>query len=610
MHVDFICGNSEIDGQSFCLGIESLCTILDLSVNLIVFLIRGAMFAREVSTDKNRLSLNICSLGELLDMYHEHQATKIHDKIFALLGMCSDDDLSVAGLVPSYTISWGKLMRSLVQFILGDHASISAWDDKELAVIRAKVRIVGKISSTENIYSQGRQTVQSIFRDSDNGHIRKRLTSWNLQASAKLIQSGDLICFLQGASKPLIIRPCGNHFVIIIIAARPPDYIQTKTGKNSTEWTNLSQSTFTPRDLSLVWDWKASSERLQSMGTYDSSLQAQCQHLEVSKTYLEAQLDAVVDLWNVVLGLGDLQEYERAEEKLQEVMDAYIVPFVQGQNLHLASNQTDLASSSWEAAKFNQKICALLNETIELEAKSKYRTRGLLSWAAEKGHNFVVKLLLDNKAHVDLLDQTKRSPLSYAAANGHEAVVNLLLKSSAEVNSRDKEERTPLSWAAENGHGAVAKLLIAEPMVAVDLSDDSGQTSLLYAVQGGHQHVMELLLGAGANPSLKDFKNRKPLSYAAEHGHTAVLQILLATNGVDVNAEDHNRRTPLSFAAEKGHEVIVHHLLADEGIDFYTTDSRWWTPLSYATENGHEAVVQLLLAAAKPSSFGFFPRNS
>jgi hypothetical protein len=42
-------------------------------------------------------TLGISSLGGLRDMYHAHEATQIHDKVFALLGM-SSDDLSKSGL--------------------------------------------------------------------------------------------------------------------------------------------------------------------------------------------------------------------------------------------------------------------------------------------------------------------------------------------------------------------------------------------------------------------------------------------------------------------------------------------------------------------------------
>ncbi|KAH8708394.1 ankyrin repeat protein, partial [Phaeosphaeriaceae sp. PMI808] len=81
--------------------------------------------------------------------------------------------------------------------------------------------------------------------------------------------------------------------------------------------------------------------------------------------------------------------------------------------------------------------------------------------AARLGIATLVKLLLEGEARVDLEDPwSGRTPLSWAAEGGHEAVVKLLLATGkVDVDSGDKDGRTPLSWAAEGGHEAVVKLL-------------------------------------------------------------------------------------------------------------------------------------------------------
>ncbi|KAL8366631.1 hypothetical protein RB595_010476 [Gaeumannomyces hyphopodioides] len=185
---------------------------------------------------------------------------------------------------------------------------------------------------------------------------------------------------------------------------------------------------------------------------------------------------------------------------------------------------------------------------------------------------------------------------SWAAEKGHQAVIQLLLDTGkAEVDSKDKYRRTPLSWAARNGHEAVAKLLLDTGKVDVDSKDNVGQTPLWWAVEKGHEAVVKLLLGTGkVDVDSKDNYGQTPLSWAAEKGHEAVVKLLLDTGKVDVDSKSSSGRTPLSWAAEKGHEAVVKLLLDTGKVDVDSKDNIGWTPLWWAAQNGHEAVVKLL----------------
>jgi ankyrin repeat domain-containing protein 50 len=228
----------------------------------------------------------------------------------------------------------------------------------------------------------------------------------------------------------------------------------------------------------------------------------------------------------------------------------------------------------------------------EVDSNDDLYRRTPLSWAAEGGHEAVVKLLLASKAEVDSKDSVGQTPLSWAAERGHEAVVKLLLVSKAEVDLKDYSSQTPLSWAAGRGHEAVVKLLLVSK-AEVDSKDYGGQTPLSWAAESGHEAVVKLLLASKAEVDSEGYDGRTPLSWAAERGHEAVVKLLLVSKA-EVDLKDNSySRTPLSWAAERGHEAVVKLLLAGKAkVD--SKDCYGWTPLSWAVENGHEAVVKLL----------------
>jgi len=214
-----------------------------------------------------------------------------------------------------------------------------------------------------------------------------------------------------------------------------------------------------------------------------------------------------------------------------------------------------------------------------------YKSQSSLLKVAAKGHEAVVKLLLEKGAELEAKDWGGRTPLSHAAEKRHEAVVKLLLEKGAELEAKDNNGRTPLLYAAENGNEAVMKLLL-EKGPELEAKDWDGQTPLLRAAENGHEAVVKLLLEKGAKLA-KDSHDRMPLSYAAEKGHEAVVKLLLE-KGAELEA---GGRTPLSWAAGNGHEVVV-KLLLEKGAEL---EAGGRTPLFYAIENGHEAVVKLLL---------------
>ncbi|KAK4656916.1 hypothetical protein QC762_0040510 [Podospora pseudocomata] len=208
--------------------------------------------------------------------------------------------------------------------------------------------------------------------------------------------------------------------------------------------------------------------------------------------------------------------------------------------------------------------------------------------------------LLRNRPGPDLKDTFRRTPLWYAAQNGHEAVVKKLLAAGADVNAAAATSETALQAAAGGGHLEVVEKLLA---AGADVNNTScGQTALEVAAEGGYLEVVEKLLAAGAdvNAAAATYSGQTALQAAAGGGHLEVVEKLLAA-GADVNAAaaTSGGQTALQAAAGGGYLEVVEKLLA-AGADVNTVAAATFggrTALQAAARVGHLEVVEKLLAA-------------
>ncbi|KAF5632292.1 het-domain protein [Fusarium tjaetaba] len=255
-HVLIVCGASQIDGYAFCLG---LAPYIDASegfepVSSIEYLIRGSIFRpKYTKTDSGLITLGIRSLGELMDMYHAHEATEPLDKVFALLGM-STDGSSASELKPNYSISWDVLFCRLTTFLLGPKVSVKTSNSDRAAIISGQGTVLGKVTSVAPRRSRNRDfRVNMTYTTPFESFWRP--TSWDLDASVKRAKEGDILCLLEGASHPMLIRQEGDCFSVILISLsttpRQPNLpLTTRSHKFVLIW-NLEDSSKTVNDSQL-----------------------------------------------------------------------------------------------------------------------------------------------------------------------------------------------------------------------------------------------------------------------------------------------------------------------------------------------------------------------
>ncbi|KAH8691085.1 hypothetical protein GQ44DRAFT_780304 [Phaeosphaeriaceae sp. PMI808] len=523
-HIVIRCGSTEIDGYAFCLGLDHFRSLFTQSLLTMSFLIRGVALRPRNLQAQNRISLETASLGELIDMYHARRATKLHDKVYALLGMCLEDynSLGTAGLKPNYSLDWSILMQNLVKFLLGDQISVETWKEKEKAVFKSQVHVLGRISKAAEDPQGDVQNVEAIFWDPSEKSW-KEPTRWTLRNSAKLILVGDAVCMVPGGSNCFIARPLMDHLAIIVIKASLPEHIALP---------EPSKPTRAPRELLFVWDWEISSENFQhSYDAWTLTFDLQSEHTRAGP---EGQ---IARGWNIGLMLGELGKLEEAAEKLEAAIS-------------LAKEGMLLQSEVVEK---------LVSETAKMSGLRDMNSRGLLSHAAETGYVNLVELLLGIvKINLKAPDRRGLTPYSWAARNGQVAVMKQLIQASADFEGGFLWRA--LSWAARSGHDAVVKQLVEVGAETEYTDDEFHHTPLSFGAHNGHAAVVEVLAKAGANINITHRDSgHKPLQFAAQNGHEAVVKVLVEA-GADIESKSIGKPQvdpPLALAAQNGHEAVV-----------------------------------------------------
>ena len=272
-----------------------------------------------------------------------------------------------------------------------------------------------------------------------------------------------------------------------------------------------------------------------------------------------------------------------------------------------------------------------------------------LAWAATKGNEHAVKLLLELKDKnmsvlddfcVDAHDPAYRTPLSYAAEQGHVKVVRMLLDAGADPNVRDVHfARTPLLWAGSprlTGRTAVppygeqiprdknpqacpnfspVETYFKEDVPGFsqwnDRQEKKGEfifdientkytaplTSLPppRADLATYNEILDLLIQHGASLELPDTERRTPLAWAAACGYTNIVESLLRRGAVMRYAATPGVRDPISWAAEHGHWETVEMLILWGASPLTGTLKEGKCPLTLAASNGHSKTVKILI---------------
>jgi len=148
---------------------------------------------------------------------------------------------------------------------------------------------------------------------------------------------------------------------------------------------------------------------------------------------------------------------------------------------------------------------------------------------------------------------TGKTALMYGAKNGNIPLVDHLMAHGANVHQRDNQGATvglgdtALHHAAQNGDLAMVKHLVEKHGAVVSGAGYMGNTPLIDAARHGHTHVVDYLLGKGANVDETNNVGQTAVMHTAMQHNEEMVRHLVEVHGANINfnASGH---TALSYA--------------------------------------------------------------
>ncbi|CAG2194238.1 unnamed protein product [Mytilus edulis] len=148
--------------------------------------------------------------------------------------------------------------------------------------------------------------------------------------------------------------------------------------------------------------------------------------------------------------------------------------------------------------------------------------------SCERGHEEVVKVLIDNEANANQSGHFGTTPTIAAIQNNHMKVVKILIENGADINKGDHNGMTPFLWASVLQRVDIVKLLIEKGANINETSKD-GSSAIFWCCVMGYQELVSLLQDKGELGSISkpNIDGKTPLMAACYFRRYDIVHYLL-----------------------------------------------------------------------------------
>ncbi|KAL1488388.1 hypothetical protein ABEB36_014862 [Hypothenemus hampei] len=235
------------------------------------------------------------------------------------------------------------------------------------------------------------------------------------------------------------------------------------------------------------------------------------------------------------------------------------------------------------------RVAAILEMgNIDLKTKlPEYNNGSFLHFATLKAHINTVFVLVCKGIDLDALDADQNTALTIAILEHKNDIVQYLIKSGSDIKLKGLDGMTCLHMAAKSGNLEACKIILRSNTYHCDfvnIQDDGGWTSLVWACEHGHLDVVKFLISQGANINLRDVEYNVALHWAAFKGSSDIIELLLNLNS-DINVLNVHGDSPLHISAREDHYNCVIILLSRQA-DISIINKNNETPLDCVPQNG------------------------
>jgi ankyrin repeat protein len=182
-----------------------------------------------------------------------------------------------------------------------------------------------------------------------------------------------------------------------------------------------------------------------------------------------------------------------------------------GSALHRAVANSDMSAlEQLLALKINLDIQNHKDETALHEALNYLRDRQTEAARA------IAKILIDNKAGLDISDKDENTALIIATKHNDLDMVKYLVEHNADLESSDDDMKTAIFWAAENGYEFVFNYLLDKHADLSGISYTDDENILMAAIRGRNSNIFKTLLA----------RKEIDIKHKNEKGKTALYYVL------------------------------------------------------------------------------------